>query len=87
MGEHWGVSMNIFRFTYDDILPHLNAVPLHPIRSEKELPEAVRMMIRVRRKSVKTYRMAEYVPDLTTVDDIPQVRDYIGEKFSGVRFD
>ncbi|MEX2117527.1 MAG: sugar phosphate nucleotidyltransferase [Bacteroidota bacterium] len=86
VGEHWGVSMNIFRFSYDDILPYLKSVPLHPTRNEKELPEAVRMMVRTRPKSVKTYRRAEYVPDLTTLDDIPLVQEYLKEKFASVRF-
>ncbi len=87
MGEHWGVSMNIFRFSYEDILPYLTAAPLHPERSEKELPEAVRLMVRDDLRAVKTYRKSEYVPDLTTVDDIPQVRQYLQEHFSAVRFE
>lgn len=79
-----GVSMNIFRFNYNDILPFLRAVPLHPERLEKELPEAVRMMVQARPRSVKTYERAEYVPDLTTVEDIPQVQQYIRENFEGM---
>lgn len=87
LGESWGVSMNIFRFTYDDILPYLDAVTLHPVRSEKELPEAVRMMVKAHPHSVRTYRKAEYVPDLTTVEDIPHVREFLQKNFSNVIFD
>ncbi|MEX1139382.1 MAG: sugar phosphate nucleotidyltransferase [Bacteroidota bacterium] len=87
VGDHWGVSMNIFRFSYDDILPYLKTVRLHPERNEKELPETVRMMVRDKPQTVKTYRKSEYVPDLTTVDDIPQVQQYLLEHFSGVRFE
>lgn len=86
-GHHPGISMNIFRFSYDDILLYLKRVPLHPERSEKELPEAVRMMVSEKPHSVKAYRRSEYVPDLTTVDDIPQVRQYLHEHFSAVRFE
>lgn len=77
-----GVSMNIFRFSYDDILPFLNSVPLHPERGEKELPEAVRMLVKARPRSVRTYDRAEVVPDLTTVDDIPAVQQFIRENFA-----
>ncbi len=77
-----GVSMNIFRFSYDDILPFVQRVPLHSVRNEKELPEAVRMMVREHPRSMKTYRYSEYVPDLTTVSDIPEVQKYIARYFS-----
>lgn len=87
VGDRWGVSMNIFRFSYDDVLPYLKTVPLHPERNEKELPGAVRMMVRDKPRSVKAYRRSEYVPDLTTVEDIPQVRQYLREHFTDVRFE
>lgn len=86
LGESWGVSMNIFRFTYDDILQYLDAVPLHPVRNEKELPGAVRMMVRTSPKAVKAYRRAEYVPDLTAAEDIPQVQQFIREQFPNIKF-
>ena len=81
-----GVSMNIFRFIYEDILPFLQAVPLHPVRKEKELPEAVRLMAASNPRSMKTYRRAEYVPDLTTVSDIPAVQQYVQKHFSTKKF-
>src|SRR3990172_1515464 len=81
-----GVSMNIFRFVYEDILPFLQVVPLHPARKEKELPEAVRLMAAKQPHSMKTYRRAEYVPDLTTVSDIPAVQQYLQKHFSAKKF-
>ena len=75
------VSMNVFRFTYDDILPFVRETPLHPVRKEQELPVAVRALVRNNPRSVKTFRLAEPVPDLTTVDDIPAVQEYLRNHF------
>ncbi len=69
-----GVSMNIFRFSVDDIIPFLESVPLHPVRNEKELPVAVRMMASERPGSVFAISASERVPDLTQPADIPGVR-------------
>ncbi len=76
-----GVSMNIFRFSYGDILEFLKAVPLHPVRAEKELPIAVRMMVQARPKSVYAIPISEHVIDLTTQADIPEVRKYLATAF------
>lgn len=76
-----GVSMNIFRFSYDKILPFLVAVPLHPVRLEKELPSAVKMMIGENPGSVFAIRRAEHVIDLTSPSDIAQVREYLKDQF------
>ena len=76
------VSMNLFRFSVNDILPFVREAPLHPIRLEKELPVAVRAMVRQNPRSMKTFRLAELVPDLTTVEDIPAVQDYLRKHFS-----
>jgi len=76
-----GVSMNIFRLSYDDILPVLRAVPLHPVRDEKELPVAVRMLAVSRPGSVRAIRVAERVPDLTSPDDIAAIRVHLGSEF------
>ena len=89
MGEDRGgasVSMNLFRFTYDAIVPFLREVPLHPQRQEKELPQAVRMMIARPPLAMRTYPLAEYVPDLTTVDDIAAVQRYVKAHASTIRF-
>lgn len=72
-----GVSMNLFRFAYDDILPCLAAVPLHPVRQEKELPAAVKLLVERNPQAVFTIRRAEHVPDLTMPSDITAVREFL----------
>jgi glucose-1-phosphate adenylyltransferase len=74
-----GVSMNIFSLSYDLILPILEKVPLHPIRQEKELPEAVKILAIEGITSVFAYSLAEHVPGLTIKDDIVQVKKYLGK--------
>ena len=76
-----GVSMNIWRFTYGDILPFLEKIPLHPVRKEKELPVAVKMMIAQKPRSVFTIPLSEDVVDLTSLDDVPAVKQYIQKEF------
>jgi glucose-1-phosphate adenylyltransferase len=80
-GGRIGVSMNIFRFSYDGILPYLESVPLHPMRQEKELPAAVKMMIEDHPHSVFTLALSEHVIDLTSQSDIPAVQDYLAKEF------
>jgi NDP-sugar pyrophosphorylase family protein len=77
-----GVSMNIFKLEYNRILPFLEDLPLHPVRHEKELPLAVKMMVRSFPKAVATIPLSEHVPDLTSISDIEAVRDYL-EKEEG----
>ena len=72
-----GVSMNIFRFSYDDIYPVLNEIPFHPVRGEKELPNAVRMLVERIPHSVYAIPIAEHVPDLTSVADVLSVADHL----------
>ena len=76
-----GISMNIFRFSYDIILPLLDEVPMHPLRQEKEIPQAVKLLIQNDRRGMAAIPLAEYVPDLTTKSDIPHVRDYLKREF------
>ncbi|MBI5216083.1 MAG: NTP transferase domain-containing protein [Ignavibacteriae bacterium] len=76
-----GVSMNIFRLTYEDILPFLETIPLHPVRNEKELPVAVKMLAQSQPKSVWTIPLAEHVIDLTNQSDIPIVKEYLQKHF------
>lgn len=75
-----GVSMNCFRFSYDMLLPELIAVPLSE-RNEKELPQAVKMMMDKNPKSVFTYRLSEHVADLTSKNDISIVKEYIKNNY------
>lgn len=76
-----GVSMNIFRLAYDQILPCLETVPLHPIREEKELPAAVKIMVEKNPHAVFTIPRAEPVPDLTLQSDILVVQEYLQKTF------
>jgi glucose-1-phosphate adenylyltransferase len=75
-----GVSMNIFRLSYEMILPCLETVPLHPGRQEQELPLAVKMMVQQHPEAVFAIPLAEHVPDLTTPSDIPGVQEEL-EKY------
>ncbi len=77
-----GVSMNIFRLSYEMIYPFLESIPLHPIRNEKELPVAVKMLAQAQPKSVWTIPLAEHVIDLTNQSDIPVVKEYLQKYFS-----
>jgi glucose-1-phosphate adenylyltransferase len=81
-----GVSMNIFQFSYEIILPYLKTVPMHPVRLEKELPSAVNLMVSDNPKSMYTFPISEHVPDLTSLDDIPQVREYLKKEFKDIEF-
>lgn len=71
------VSMNIWRFDYDTVLPYLMNCPLHPVRLEKELPVAVQSMIAGHPRSMKAVPISEAVPDLTHAWDIPLVQRYL----------
>lgn len=76
-----GVSMNLWGFHYDSIIKYLEDVPFHPERNEKELPEAVRMMVRDNPESLFAFRLGEHVPDLTSKGDISSVRSYLMKEF------
>ena len=67
------VSMNVFRFSYDMIYPILGEVPFDSVRDEKELPEAIRMMIARHPGSLHAIPLSESVPDLTSSGDISGV--------------
>lgn len=72
-----GVSMNIFSFGYELILPFLEEVPLHPVRQEKEIPEAVRLLVHQHPGCMLALPRSEHVPDLTSRDDIERVQEEI----------
>jgi glucose-1-phosphate adenylyltransferase len=73
-----GVSMNAWRFSYDLMLPCLETVPLNPVRQEKELPAAVKMMVERHPRCVFTIPLSEHVPDLTSPSDILRVIEELG---------
>ena len=81
-----GVSMNIFVFSYDTILPVLEQTPLHPSRQEKEIPTAVTMLVERDPHAMITIPLAEHVPDLTHVDDIAAMREYLLREFPRFSF-
>jgi glucose-1-phosphate adenylyltransferase len=72
-----GVSMNLWRFPYDRILPCLEETPLHPLRHERELPGTVRLLLRRWPGSLEVLSLSEGVPDLTSPSDIVAVRRYL----------
>jgi NDP-sugar pyrophosphorylase family protein len=75
-----GVSMNIWRFRYDLVLPFLERMPLHPERKEKELPVAVMTMIREGVR-VQAIPLSEEVPDLTSGGDIAAFGEYLDREY------
>lgn len=81
-----GVSMNIFGLQYDMILPYLENVPFNAVRNEKELPEAITMMIKEHPKSLFAFPLSEHVPDLTAKSDILPVKRYLETHFAHASF-
>ena len=79
-----GVSMNLWRFPYDRILPCLEQVPIHPARQEKELPAAVLMMLHRWPGSLRPLPIAEHVPDLTDRRDITVVKEYLEKELGSL---
>jgi len=78
-----GVSMNIFRFSFDHIYPFLETVPFHPVRQEKELPTAAAMMVHRFPRSLFAIPVSEHVPDLTLLTDVSSVDSYLNGESSG----
>lgn len=64
------VSMNVFSFLGESIYPHLANCPIHPVRGEKELPEAVRNLVVEQPNGMICYPRSEHIPDLTNAEDI-----------------
>ena len=81
------VSMNIFRFSYDTVLPFLLSTPLHAIRQEKEIPATIALMIASNPGAVFCHSRREYVPDLTSQHDIAKVKEWMARNFSGNLFE
>lgn len=79
-----GVSMNLFNFSYDMIVGYLENLPLSS-RGEKELPNAVKLMIQDNPKSLYAYKRKEHVPDLTSKKDILIVEKYINNSNEGIK--
>ncbi len=71
------VSMNIFKFTGNEIFPFLRNCPVDPIRNEKELPTAILHMIKETSFYIKGIPFHEHVPDLTSKEDIAIMKSYL----------
>ncbi len=76
-----GVSMNIFRFDYDMILPILEVQTFDPLRNEKDIPAAIRGLLKQHPNNVFAIPLAEHVIDLTHPSDIAVVRKYLQREF------
>lgn len=81
-GGNVAVSMNVWRLSCKQVVPYLESVPLHPVRMEKELPVAIRMLIRDHPRAIRVIPLAEEVPDLTSKDDITTVQQYLRTHFT-----
>ncbi len=79
-----GVSMNLFRLDYDMIYPFLETVPVNPVRNEKELPDAIKLMLKTFPESLYCYPFAEHVPDLTNKSDILKVKKYLEKNYTNI---
>ena len=64
------VSMNVFSFDGASIDKYIRDCPIHPLRQEKELPEAVRNFVKDHPKQFITIPVSEHLPDLTAADDL-----------------
>ena len=64
------VSMNMFSFFGQKLYPYLKNCTIHPIRKEKELPEAIRLMNKVDSNQIICYSRKENILDLTSAEDI-----------------
>ncbi|WP_420321197.1 sugar phosphate nucleotidyltransferase [Flagellimonas sp.] len=74
------VSMNIFKFDGAMMFSYLKNCPVHPERNEKELPTALMNMLADNPKTMAGIPLSEHVPDLTSKDDITEVKKYL-EKY------
>ena len=72
-----GVSMNIFSLSAGQIYPYLNSCPIHTERNEKELPVAIKNMIKDHPEAIYAIPVSEEVPDLTYKEDIKIVEDQL----------
>lgn len=75
------VSMNIFKFTGNEIFPFLKNCPINPFRNEKELPTAVLNMCNESLFFMKGIPFKEHVPDLTSKEDIIIMKKYLKDNY------
>lgn len=75
------VSMNIFKFTGEQIFSFLKNCPVNPIRNEKELPTAILNMCKEGTSYMKGIPFNEHVPDLTSKEDIAIMKTYLEKHY------
>jgi glucose-1-phosphate adenylyltransferase len=75
------VSMNIFKFTGNEIFSFLKNCPINPIRNEKEIPTAILNMCKKTSFTMKGILFNEHVPDLTSKEDIIIMKTYLENYF------
>lgn len=73
-------SMNLFKLNYKPAFTALENVPYNSERNEKELPEAVQLLIQNKPGCMKGIPLSEHVPDLTSALDIEAVSKVISHK-------
>lgn len=76
---HPRVSMNYFRVPFSDLLEAVRTVPEHPVRLERELPEAISRSMVEGRTPMEVISMAGAFLDLTGPEDIEKSGKAIDE--------
>lgn len=71
------ISMNIFKFTGSETFQYFKECPLHPDRNEKEIPTVLMNFISDPKNKVVLIPLSEHVPDLTSKEDIPKLKEFI----------
>lgn len=71
------VSMNIFKFDGKMFFSYLENCPINKERDEKELPTALMNMVRDYSNTVGGIPLSEHVPDLTSKEDIPILKEHV----------
>jgi NDP-sugar pyrophosphorylase family protein len=73
--DYIGVSMNIFSFEGALLFPFLKNCPVNAERNEKELPEAVRIMISEPKNKIRCFKVSEHILDLTSAENLKNFSD------------
>ena len=81
------VSMNIFKFDGRIMYPYLKDCPVHPSRNEKELPSALMNMLKDNPATMEGLPLSEHVPDLTSKEDIQEVKKYLEKHYPKLDWD
>ncbi len=81
------VSMNVFKFDGNMMYPYLKNCPVHPERNEKELPTALMNMLDDNEGTMVGLPLSEHVPDLTSKEDIKEVKTYLEKYYPKLDWD